>query len=93
MITANTVKRLNSGPHRIKQLLNRRGKSTISRPVKNPDSDVTANCEPGQTKLPGTVNRAPNTGPVEDRATNFYIHFRNFFQKYAKLILVSLDFH
>ena len=29
-------------------------------------SDITANREPEQTKLPGTVNRPPETGPVEE---------------------------
>ena len=29
--------------------------------------DVTDNCEPEQTKLPGMVNRPPETGPVEER--------------------------
>ena len=38
----------------------------ISRPVRHTYSDVTANREPEQTKLPGTVNRPPETGPVEE---------------------------
>ena len=35
-------------------------------PVRYMHPDVTANCEPEQTKLPATVNRPPETGPVEE---------------------------
>ena len=39
----------------------------ISRQVKCTNSDVTVNYEPEKTKLPGTVNRPPENGPVEER--------------------------
>ena len=67
MITGNTVKRLNSGTTPSQPTAQQEGKKTISRPVKNTNPDVTANYEPEQKRLSGTVNRPPNTGPVEDR--------------------------
>ena len=65
MITGNTVNRLNSATPD-QPTAQPEGNKTISRPVRHIHSDVTANCEPEQTKLPGTVNRPPATGPVEE---------------------------